>query len=377
MSAQRDWFDADFYGTLGIAPDESPAGVTRAYRRLARRYHPDANPGDAGAEERFKAISAAYDVVGDPLKRSEYDELRRLGPYSRAAGAAGRAEDPFADLFGRGARPHRDRTGPAHQPGPDLEAELHLAFADAARGVTTVVNVGQDVTCGLCAGSGAAPGTSPLTCPDCSGRGTREQDEGFFSRSQPCRACRGTGRLIEHPCPRCAATGEERRSREVKVRVPPGVADGQRIRLAGRGGRSSGDGPDGDLLVTVAVGEHPLFGRRGQDLTLTVPLTYPEAVLGAEVTVPTLSDGPLTLRVPPGTRSGRTFRVRDRGIEASRGRGDLMVTVEVVVPTKPSAHERRLLEELAKLGPGTVRNHFGLGSPAGEDAGPAGGGSGG
>jgi molecular chaperone DnaJ len=392
VAPQREWFEKDYYKVLGVKEDASQKDVTRAYRKLARQYHPDANAGDSKAEERFKEVSAAYDVVGDPEKRKEYDEVRKLGPmggfgpggpggfgaggfgpggFNIRADDIGDISDLLGGLFNRTAR----RRGPGGragggQPGEDLQAELHLSFLDAVNGATTAVNLVGDAPCSTCGGSGAAPGTHPTTCTRCGGRGVTDDNQGFFSFSQPCPACRGSGRQIDNPCPACAGRGLERRAREVKVRIPAGVEDSQRIRLAGRGAPGRNGGPPGDLYVTVRVAPHPVFGRRGKDLTLTVPVTYAEAVLGAEITIPTLpvaageraqpadSDGRVTLRVPPGTRSGRTFRVRGRGIATARGQGDLLVTVELAVPANPSSVERKLVEELAKLGPGGIRDRL-------------------
>lgn len=366
MTAAREWFEKDYYKVLGVAADATPKDVTRAYRKLARQYHPDANPGDQQAEERFKEVSAAYDVIGDPDKRKEYDDVRRMGPVGGGFGRPGAGGgfrirpddlgdfgDLFSGLFGRSPRrrPGTGRAGgPAGLRGEDLEAELHLSFHDAVHGATTTVSLISDVPCTACGGSGAAPGTSPVPCERCNGKGLLDENQGFFSFSQPCAGCRGTGSTVETPCPTCSGTGIERRPREVKVRVPAGIEDGQRIRLSGRGAPGRGGAPTGDLFVTVHVAPDERFGRRDRDLTLTVPISYPDAVLGTEVQVPTLDGTTLTLRVPPGTRSGRTFRVRERGIATARATGDLLVTVEIIVPTHPSAHERKLLEELARLG---------------------------
>jgi len=369
VTAAREWFEKDYYKVLGVAADATPKDVTRAYRKLARQFHPDANPGDAQAEERFKELSAAYDVLGDPDKRAEYDEVRRSGPMSGGFGRPGgfggpgqpgggfrvRAEDVgdlgdlFSGLFGRSPRARAD-AGSSPWRGNDLQAALHLSFLDAVLGVTTSVHLVGEVVCSSCDGSGAASGTTPVVCERCAGRGVLDDNQGFFSFSQPCPQCRGTGRRVEHPCQACAGSGHERRPREVKVRVPAGVEDGQRIRLAGRGEPGRNGAPAGDLLVEVEVAPHEQFGRRGRDLTVTMSITYPEAVLGTELHVPVLTGAALTLRVPPGTRSGRTFRVRGRGVETRQGAGDLLVTVEIAVPTNPSARERKLLEDLARLG---------------------------
>ncbi|MPY95498.1 MAG: molecular chaperone DnaJ [Acidimicrobiia bacterium] len=380
MTAQREWFEKDYYKILGIAEDATPKDVTRAYRQLARKYHPDTNAGDATAEERFKEVSAAYDVVGDPEKRKEYDELRRLGPaagmgdgaWGGGFGAGGpgpggggfRVEDLgglgdlLGGMFGRGARRGGARGATTARKGADLEADLHLAFGDAVHGVTTTLTLTSEALCSTCGGSGAAPGTTPVTCSRCGGRGVVDDNQGFFSFSQPCPACAGRGTIVETPCPTCVGRGVERRPRDVKVRIPAGVEDGQRIRLAGRGEPGRSGGPAGDLYVRVQVGQHDRFGRKGGDLTLSVPITYAEATLGTELTVPTLDGPTVTVRIPSGTRHGRTFRVRGRGVEAKKGTGDLLVTVEIAVPKNPSGRERELLEQLAQLDDGSLRAHL-------------------
>ncbi len=351
MTAQREWFDKDYYRTLGVDPKASQKEVTKAYRKLARKLHPDANPGDEAAEQRFKEASAAYDVLGDEAKRAEYDQVRAMGPIGGMGGGPGGFGGPggapfdlgdlFGGLFGQGGHGR-----PAGQRGADLETRLTLSFLEAVNGVTTSVHLTSDAACSACSGSGARPGTSPKRCSACGGSGAQADNQGPFSFSRPCAVCSGSGRQIDDPCGSCRGSGVERRPREVKVRIPPGVEDGQRIRLKGRGAPGQG-GPSGDLYVVVAVDAHPLFGRLGRDLTLSVPVTFPEAVFGAEIPVPTLQDGRVTLRLPAGTRSGRTFRVKGRGIGTRRGRGDLLVTVEVVVPTEPSDAERAAIEALA------------------------------
>ena len=375
MTAQREWFEKDYYKVLGV-PESAPAkDIKAAYRKLSRQLHPDANPDDAGAEERFKEVSAAYDVLGDDAKRKEYDEVRRLGPMAGMGGGGrggpggfsfdgGDIGDLLGGLFGR-ARQRAGRGGPGArgtgpQRGADLEAELQLSFEGAASGVETSVNITSDVSCSTCHGTGAKPGTTPKACGVCGGRGVVDDDQGFFSFSSPCGNCRGQGFIVDDPCPTCRGTGTERRARAVKVRVPAGVRDGQRIRLAGRGGPGRNGGPNGDLFVNVRVAEHPLFGRKGDDLTVTVPITFPEATLGAEVPVPTLDGTPVTIKVPPGTRSGRTFRVRGRGIVSPKKQGDLLVTVEVAVPSKLSREERKAVEALAAVTTESPRSHLGV-----------------
>jgi molecular chaperone DnaJ len=380
MAPQREWFEKDYYRVLGVSDDASQKDIKSAYRKLSRQYHPDANPDDAAAEERFKEVSAAYDVVGDPERRKEYDEVRKLGPMGGMFGGGGpggpgpggggfRFEDvgDLGDILGGMFRGRRrgGAGGPGRGTGPhrgqDLEAELHLDFEDAVRGLTTTIHLTSDASCSTCHGTGARPGTTPTTCPQCAGRGVIDDNQGFFSFSQPCPNCGGQGFLIEDPCPTCRGTGVERRPREVKVRLPAGVGDGQRIRLKGRGGPGRNGGPPGDLFVTARVGSHPLFGRRGDDLTLNVPVTYPEAVLGADVKVPTLDGASVTVRIPAGTRSGRTLRVKGKGVETRKKTGDLLVTVEVAVPQNMSDDERKAVEALAAATDGrSPRDHLGV-----------------
>jgi molecular chaperone DnaJ len=373
MAPQREWFEKDYYRVLGVPETASAKELKSAYRKLSRQYHPDANSGDAAAEERFKEVSAAYDVVGDADRRKEYDEVRRLGPASAGfpgGGGGGPGGFQFQDggdfgdllgnLFGGGARRGGARGAGPHR-GQDLETELHLSFEDAAAGVTTSVHLTGEATCSTCHGSGAKPGTSPRTCGNCGGRGVVSDNQGLFSLSSPCPVCGGRGALIDDPCPTCHGSGTERRAREVKVRIPAGVDDGQRIRLKGRGGPGRNGGPAGDLYVVVHVSPHPLFQRKGRDLTLTVPVTFAEAALGADITVPTLAHGPVTLRIPPGTRSGRTFRVKGKGVGNAKGAGDLLVTVEVAVPSKLSGAERKAVEALRAAADGeSPRAHLGV-----------------
>ena len=361
MTAQREWLEKDYYAVLGVVKDASDKDITKAYRKLARELHPDANPGDTAAEERFKEVSAAYDVVGDPDRRSEYDEVRAMGPFSFGGGTGPggpggmggfRVEDLgdlFGGLFGGGGGPRPGRGGPrGGQRGDDLETELHLSFLDAAHGVTTSVHLTSDASCRTCGGTGAAPGTAPVTCATCQGSGAVSDDQGMFGFSQPCPTCGGRGQRIESPCGTCHGTGLERRRREVKVRIPAGVEDGQRIRLKGRGSPGRG-GPAGDLYVVCRVAPHPVFGRSGNHLTVAVPITFPEAALGAAIRVPTLDGDTVGIKVPAGTSSGRVFRLRGKGIETKKGSGDLLVTVEVAVPLEMSDEAREALAAYDEL----------------------------
>src|SRR5690606_30448143 len=268
--------------------------------------------------------------------------------------------DLLGGLFGRGGRRGGAPRGAGPQRGDDLEAELHLSFEDAVRGVTTAVNLTSDAPCHTCHGSGAAPGSTPVVCPRCSGRGVLDENQGLFSFSQACPQCAGRGVVVEDPCPTCRGTGVERRARDVKIRVPAGVNDRQRIRLKGRGGPGRNGGPAGDLYVVVRVRPHDYFGRSGRDLTLTVPVTYAEAALGADVAVPTLDGESVKIRLPAGTRNGRTFRVKGRGVATKKGTGDLLATVEVAVPQKLSAAERKAVEALAAASTESPRAHLGV-----------------
>ncbi|HVF06488.1 MAG TPA: molecular chaperone DnaJ [Frankiaceae bacterium] len=348
-------YEKDYYAALGVPKDATAADIKKAYRQLARDLHPDKNKGDRQAEERFKEVSEAYAVLSDPAKRAEYDEQRTLfgGGFRgrNGTGFAGNFGDIFGgglgDIFGGMFGGGRAR-GPRR--GADVETEVTLDFAEAVRGVTVPLRLSSPHACRTCNGSGAAPGTVPRACATCNGIGSVSVNQGPFSISQPCRDCRGNGRIVDTPCADCRGTGSTSRERTLTVRIPAGVQDGQRIRLAGRGSPGDGGGPAGDLYVVVHVTPHRVFGRRGDHLTVTVPVTFAEAVLGADISVPTL-DGPVRLRVPEGTPSGKTFRVRGRGARE----GDLLVTVEVAVPKNLSAKARKALEALAAEDEGDPR----------------------
>jgi molecular chaperone DnaJ len=352
--AERAWLETDFYKVLGVESTATDKEITRAYRKLAKAHHPDTNP---GSEERFKEISAAYDVLGDPPKRKEYDEMRRLGPlggvFSGGGGFRGPGGTTFTmgdlgdlgDLVGGlfGSR----RRGPKR--GADVETALHLSFEDAVRGVTATVYLPTDAQCHTCHGSGAAPGTTPVECERCHGRGVLDDDKGMFSLSTVCPVCQGRGTRIETPCPSCHGTGRQASSRTVKVRVPAGVEDGQRIRIKGKGQPGQNGAPSGDLYVVVHVSRDSRFERQGRNLRCKVPVTFAQATLGATVAVETL-DGPVTVRVPPGTASGTTLRLRGRGVPEStkKAAGDLLVTIEVTVPKDVTNEQRAAIEELDK-----------------------------
>ena len=370
MAPQRDWYTTDYYKTLGVSDKATDKELRRAYRKLAKEYHPDSHP---GSEERFKAVSAAYDVLGDAEKRKEYDEVRRLGPLSNLGGFGGSGgggggnfnfriddlSDIFGGLFGKARGSARTTPGSGPRRGHDLEAELHLSFQEAVEGVVTTVNVASGTRCSTCGGSGSRPGSAPVTCPRCNGMGVLNDNQGMFSLSSPCPDCQGRGTRVVDPCPACKGTGLEQRQRQVKVRIPAGVEDGQRIRVKGRGEPGANNGPAGDLYVVVHVAPHPLFARKGRNLTLTVPITYPEAALGAAIKVPSLAQ-PVTLKIPPGTRQGKTFRVKGRGIASGSSTGDLLVTVNVVVPSHLTDEQRHAVEALAKTLDSSPRHHLGV-----------------
>jgi len=370
MAPQRDWYTTDYYKVLGVSDKATDKELRRAYRKLAKDFHPDSHP---GSEEKFKAVSAAYDVLGDPEKRKEYDEVRRLGPLSNLGGFGGSQSggggtfnfriddlsDIFGGLFGRTGRGGRTTSGSGPRRGHDLEAELHLSFEEAVEGAVTTVNVASGTRCSTCGGSGSRPGSTPVVCPRCNGLGVLNDNQGMFSLSSPCPDCQGRGTRIVDPCPACNGTGLEQRQRQVKVRIPAGVEDGQRIRVKGRGEPGANNGPAGDLYVVVHVAPHPVFGRKGRNLTLTVPITYPEAALGAAIKVPSLTE-PVTLKIPAGTRQGRTFRVKGRGITSGSSTGDLLVTVDVVVPSHLTDDQRHAVEALAKTLDSSPRHHLGV-----------------
>lgn len=358
---RREWFEKDYYQVLGVPKNATAAEIKKAYRKLAQQHHPDANAGNKQAEERFKEISAAYDVLGDEDKRKQYDRVREMAASGFGAGGFGvpggspgggrvRFEDfdigdlgdLFGGLFGGGGARAGTRSRPTR--GADLETSVTISFDEAMSGVTVPVRIEGPAPCETCGGSGAAPGTTPVTCPQCGGSGQIAVNQGFFQMSQTCPRCRGAGRVVEQACPTCAGSGTRTRTRTFQVKIPAGVQDGARIRLGGRGESGVG-GHAGDLYVQVHVRPHAFFGRKGPDLTVDLPVTYTEATLGAQVEVPTLN-GPVTMKVPAGTPNGKTFRLRGKGAARRGGHGDLLVTVNVEVPQKLSRSEKELLKQL-------------------------------
>lgn len=349
MAAQREWYEKDYYKVLGVSDSATPKEITKSYRKLARESHPDTHPGDDAAEERFKALSGAYDVLGDEAKRKEYDEVRKYGPvngYQRPAGGGASDQgynfnvgadglgDVLGQMFSRGRRGGGASAAAGPQRGSDVEATLNLEFGDAAKGITTTLYLTSDAQCSTCSGSGAKPGTHPRVCSQCGGRGVVDDNQGFFSFSSPCRGCAGNGVIVDNPCTTCRGSGVERRPREVQARIPAGVADHQKIRLKGRGGPGKNGGPAGDLIVECLVTPHWLFGRDGNNLTARIPISFAEAALGGDIDVPTLDGPSVVLRLRPGTATGSRHRVKGKGIATAKTTGDLIVTVDIDVPTQ-------------------------------------------
>ena len=363
VEPQREWLEKDYYRILGVTEKATESDITKAYRKLAKKLHPDANPGDQSVEDQFKEVSAAYDVLGDAEKRKAYDEIRRLGPMAGTFGGGRPGPgagfnmnfDQMDDLSGLLGNLFGHRRPGGSRRGGDLETDLHLDFADAVAGTTASVPVVGDSTCRTCAGVGAEPPASPKPCSACGGSGTFDDNQGLFSFSRPCSACSGSGSVIDDPCRACAGRGVEHRRREVRTRIPAGVADGQRIKLKGRGAPGQAGGAPGDLYVRVHVRSHRFFGRDGRNLTLTVPVTFAEAALGADVRVPTLDGSTVTIRVPPGTTAGTRLRVR--GSEATAG-ADIIVEVEVVVPERLSDEQRAAVEAFARAPGEDPRAHL-------------------
>ncbi len=359
---RADWAQKDFYQVLGVKKEASADEIKKAYRKLARANHPDSNPGNAAKHEKFKEVAEAYDVIGDAEKRKKYDEMRSL--YASGAGMRGdfggggggfniedllrdRAGgggfgDMFGDLFGGGRRQQARRP----VKGPDLETSATIGFTDAIDGVTVSLRLTSDAACPDCQGTGGKPGTKPHICPECEGAGfVVSSVGGAFSMNETCPMCGGRQLVYDELCPTCHGNGRGTSARTIQARIPAGVKDGQRIRLRGKGGPGENGGPAGDLYVTVRVAPHQIFGRKGDNLTIDVPISFDEAALGAEVKVPTLGGAPVTLKVPAGTPNGRTFRIRGKGARKKDGtRGDLLATVEVQVPAKLNAAAREAIE---------------------------------
>jgi molecular chaperone DnaJ len=363
---RADWVNKDFYQVLGVSKDASAEQLKKAYRKLARENHPDSNPGEGAQakakQEKFKAIAEAYDVVGDPDKRVKYDEMRAMASSGRggfpggfSGGGAGGFDlndllrqtgglgDVFGDMFGAGRTRQQVRRP---QKGADAETTATIAFTDALAGVTISLRLSSDAACTTCSGTGGKPGTKPHICPECDGAGFVVSDVGgSFALNETCPACGGRQLLYDEPCPTCRGTGRGASARTIQARIPAGVKDGQRIRLRGKGSPGQNGGPAGDLFIAVKVSPHRLFSRKGDNLTLEVPVGFDEAALGAEIKIPTLSGAPVTLKIPGGTPNGRTFRVRGKGAPKPDGSfGDLLATVQVHVPGTLDAEAREAVE---------------------------------
>jgi molecular chaperone DnaJ len=370
---------ADFYQTLGVPKNASPDDIKKAFRKLARQYHPDKNPGDKAAEDRFKEVNQAYETLSDQKKRKEYDELSRLGAFGPGGGGfrpgqggpfqgfdpgmfrqgqggaqqfeMGDLGDILSGLFGGAAGGGRGRRRGAER-GADLQVDVTVSFDDSLNGAEVRVPVEKQVACETCHGSGAAPGTSPKTCPECKGRGVIAHNEGPFALSQPCPVCHGQGTIIETPCPTCHGTGVQDKARRLNVKIPAGVKDGTRIKIKGKGEAGQRGGQTGDLYVVVHVEQDEVFDRRGDDLEVEIPVSLAEAALGAGVRVPTPGGGHVSLKVPAGSQHGRTFRIRGKGAPRLKGgHGDLRVRLRLDVPQKLDKDQKKLFEQLAQVLP--------------------------
>ncbi|MEA2275852.1 MAG: molecular chaperone DnaJ [Solirubrobacteraceae bacterium] len=362
----------DLYSVLGVDRKAPPDEIKKAYRKLARRYHPDRNSGDKQAEERFKEVSAAYDVLGDPEKRKQYDRGGMFGPGGAGTGGAGGFDggsfsDILSNLFG-GAAGQRGQRGPRAERGRDLEAEISISFEQSMEGAQVPLTVPTSQRCGTCHGTGARPGTAPQVCPRCQGRGVESQGQGLFSISQPCSRCHGQGAIIEDPCPTCQGAGSVRTLKKYRVNIPAGVREGSRVRLAGKGEPGRNSGPPGDLYVITHVTASPVFARKGDHVEVEVPLTIPEAIRGAEVEVPTL-DGRKKLRVPAGTKHGTVQRLRGEGPPrlSGKGRGDIHYRFVIDVPASLSREQKAAVDELSKVMNGDPRARLFAGRAEGGD----------
>ncbi|MFG3438019.1 molecular chaperone DnaJ [Nonomuraea sp. NPDC047897] len=376
----KDYLEKDYYAVLGVPKTATADEIKKAYRKLARQYHPDTNQGDTAKETKFKEVSEAYDVLSDGKRRKEYDEARTLFgsgmggqrpggggfPFDfgdlfggtagqpGGAGAGDRLGDLFGGLFNRGGGTTRTTTRTTRpRRGQDVESEVTLTFTEAAEGTTVSLRLTSSAACTACSGTGAKAGTTPRVCPTCEGTGAASRNLGNFAFSEPCRDCKGRGLLVDDPCQVCEGSGRAKSTRTIQARIPAGVADGQRVKLKGKGAPGENGGPAGDLYIQTHVKPHAVFGRSGDHLTITVPVTFSEAALGAEIKVPTLKGMPVTLRIPAGTPNGRTFRVRGRGATRKDGtKGDLLATIEVLVPKTLDDKSRDLLTEFATAAAG-------------------------
>jgi molecular chaperone DnaJ len=351
----------DYYAVLGVGRDASDQDIKSAYRKLALKYHPDRNPGDKAAEDKFKEAAEAYAVLCDADKRARYDRYGHAAVSGAAGGAGGFDPTIFAefddifgslsDLFGFGGG--RRRGGP--QRGADLRYDLDITFDQSAHGVETSIQIPRQEACDTCHGSGSAPGSSPITCPQCRGAGQLRYQQGFFTVARTCGQCRGTGKVITKPCTTCHGAGAVEKLRKLTVKIPAGIATGQRLRLTGEGEAGAHGGPAGDLYVVIQVEDHPFFRREGNDLLCEIPVNFTTLALGGEIKVPSIDreNQIETVKIPEGTATGSVFRVRGKGMKdvSGRGRGDLLVTVQAITPRKLTRDQRKLLEQLAEVLP--------------------------
>jgi molecular chaperone DnaJ len=345
----------DFYEVLGVSRDASQEDVKKAYRKLALKFHPDRNPGDKQAEEKFKEASAAYQILGDPDRRAQYDRFGHaafeqqggFGGFDFSAGF----EDLFGDIFGDFFGGSRGRGRGRARRGDDLRYDLEITFEEAAFGCEKKLSIPRSKSCEACDGKGTKTGTAPKTCPSCRGAGQIRFQQGFFSIAKTCSQCGGAGSIIADPCPTCAGAGRVRVTQQLSVKIPAGVDTGSRLKLRGEGEAGTVGGPSGDLYVVISVREHPIFSRQGKDVICEVPVSFTQLALGAEIEVPTLAEK-AKLKIPPGTQTGTVFRLREQGISDLQGygRGDQLVRVHIEVPKKLTARQRELLEEYAKNG---------------------------
>ncbi|MFI6389046.1 molecular chaperone DnaJ [Nonomuraea sp. NPDC050547] len=374
----KDYLEKDYYAVLGVPKTATADEIKKAYRKLARQYHPDTNQGDSVKEAKFKEISEANDILSDTKRRKEYDEARTLfgsgvggqrpggggfpfdlgdlfgGTAGQQSGGSGggageRLGDLFGGLFNRGGA-GTGRTGGTTRPrrGQDIESEVTLTFTEAVEGSTVSLRLTSSAACKSCTGTGAKAGTTPRVCPTCEGTGAASRNLGNFAFSEPCRDCKGRGLIVDDPCPDCDGSGRAKSTRTIQARIPAGVGDGQRVKLKAKGAPGENGGPAGDLYIVTHVKPHAVFGRTGDNLTITVPVTFTEAALGAEIKVPILKGLPVTLRIPAGTPNGRTFRVRGRGVTRKDGtKGDLLASVDVLVPETLDEKSRDLLTEFS------------------------------
>lgn len=362
----------DYYKILGLSEKASSGEIKKVYRKLAKRYHPDTHPGDKTAEERFKEISEAYEVLNDPKKRAQYDQLRKYRPGSSQGfdfrqayrdrgfkqpfggsfsfqdlGGLGGLGDIFGDIFDLGSRTRQARYGP--RKGEDLHFEITVPFDLSISGGKTVINLPREEICPVCSGTGAAPGSSTSTCPDCQGRGLISIAQGGFSINRPCPRCYGRGSIISQPCQNCAGLGQVKRTRRLAIKIPAGISEGSKIRLREQGFSGTGGGPPGDVILTVRVGEHRFFRRKGRDIYCQVPINIVQAILGSRIRVRTI-DGKAELKIPPGTQSGTTFRLRGKGVSTNGKQGDQLVKVRIIIPKNISEKQKRLIREFAREG---------------------------